>query len=331
MKALILGGTVFLGRAVVEAALAGGHEVSLFNRGNHPQVFPELEQLRGDRDGALEALEGRRWDVVIDPSGYVPRVVRASAALLAEAAEHYTFISSVSVYRDFTTPGMDETAPVGTLADESVEEVGPNYGPLKALCESAAEEAFGAGRVLNVRAGLIVGPHDPTDRFTYWPSRVARGGDVLAPGSPGRQVQVIDVRDLAEWVVRMAEERLGGTFNATGPEGGLTMGRLLAACKSESGSDARFVWVDGTFVIEQGVTPWTEMPLWVPDTPEYAGFMSVDCRRAYAAGLRSRRIEETVRATLGWDAERPADAPLRAGLSAERETTLLRAWRERSE
>jgi 2'-hydroxyisoflavone reductase len=183
--------------------------------------------------------------------------------------------------------------------------------------------------VLNVRAGLIVGPHDPTDRFTYWPSRVAKGGDVLAPGPPERRVQVIDVRDLAEWVVRMAEGRRAGTFNATGPEAGLKMGDLLEACKDASGSDARFVWADGTWLVEQGVTPWTEMPLWVPDTPEYGGFMSVDCRQAYAAGLGARPIKETVRATLAWDAERPEGAPRRAGLAAERERELLRAWSER--
>ncbi len=208
MKLLVLGGTVFLGRHLVEAATARGHSVTLFNRGQHnPELYPEVEKLRGDRDSDLSALQGRRWDAVIDTCGYLPRAVRASAELLADAVDHYTFISSISVYADFHTPAMDESAPVGTLADETVEEVtGETYGPLKALCEQAAERAL-PGRVLNIRPGLIVGPHDPTDRFTYWPVRVARGGEVLAPGRPHVPVQVIDGRDLAEWTVRMVEAR----------------------------------------------------------------------------------------------------------------------------
>src|SRR5688572_29497367 len=197
MRLLVLGGTKFLGRAVVEAAVARGHEPTLFHRGlTNPGLFPDLEHLRGDRDGGLAALQGRTWDAVIDPSGYVPRIVRASAELLADAVEHYTFISSISVYPSFPTPGMDESSPVGTLEDPTVEDVPAHYGPLKALCEQAAEAAM-PGRVFHVRAGLIVGPNDPSDRFTYWPVRVAKGGDVLAPGSPERPVQIIDVRDLA--------------------------------------------------------------------------------------------------------------------------------------
>ena len=185
MNLLILGGTVFLGRHLVEAALARGHAVTLFNRGQHnPDLFPEVERLRGDRDGDLQALEGRRWDAVVDTCGYVPRVVRASAEMLAPNVDHYTFISSISVYADTSKPGIDEQAPVGTLDDPTTEEVtGESYGPLKALCEQAAEAAM-PGRVLNIRPGLIVGPHDPTDRFTYWVRRVAEGGEVLAPGNP---------------------------------------------------------------------------------------------------------------------------------------------------
>jgi 2'-hydroxyisoflavone reductase len=330
VKILMLGGTVFLGRHIVEAALARGHEVTLFNRGqNNPELFPELEKLRGDRDGDLTALEGRRWDVVIDPSGYVPRIVRASAELLADAVEHYTFISSISVYPTFTQVGMDESAPVGTLEDPTVEDVPANYGPLKALCEQAAEAAM-PGRVFHVRAGLIVGPNDPTDRFTYWPVRVAKGGDFIAPGSPERPVQVIDVRDLSEWTVRMAEARKAGVYNATGPDHTLTMGRLLDECRQVSANDARPVWVEGQFLLDQGVTPWTELPLWVADTPEYAGFSSVDCRKAFADGLTFRPIAETIRATLDWDATRPADAPRRNGLREEREAELLAAWRARA-
>src|SRR5579885_1733748 len=240
MKLLILGGTVFLGRHIVEAALARGHEITLFNRRQHNgELFPEVEKLRGDRNGDLSALEGRRWDAAIDTSGYFPRVVRASAQKLSGAVDHYTFISSISVYADFTQVGMDENAPVGTLKDESVEEItGESYGPLKVLCEQAAEQAM-PGRVLNIRPGLIVGPHDPSDRFTYWPRRLARGGDVLAPGRPERLVQLIDVRDLAEWNIRAAEARLTGLFNATGPSGELTMAQVIDACRNVAESDAR--------------------------------------------------------------------------------------------
>jgi 2'-hydroxyisoflavone reductase len=224
---------------------------------------------------------------------------------------------------------MDESAPVGTMEDPTVEDVAAHYGPLKALCEQAAEAAM-PGRVFHMRAGLIVGPNDQSDRFTYWPGRVAKGGDVLAPASPERPVQVVDVRDLAEWNIRMAEQRKAGVYNATGPDYTLTMGRLLDECKAVSGSDARFVWIQGQFLLEQGVTPWTELPLWVPDTEEYAGFSSVDCRKAFADGLTFRPLAETVRDTIAWDATRPAAAPRRNGLRAEREAELLAAWRART-
>jgi 2'-hydroxyisoflavone reductase len=331
MKLLILGGTVFLGRHLVEAALARGHAVTLFNRGQHnADLYPEVEKLRGDRDGDLAALHGRAWDAAIDTCGYVPRVVRASAELLADAVSHYTFISSISVYAGFKELGIDESAPVGVLADQAVEEVtGESYGPLKALCEQAAEQAM-PGRVLNIRPGLIVGPHDPTDRFTYWPVRVARGGEVLAPGRPERHVQVVDVRDLAEWTVRMVEARQTGVYNATGPEYSLTMGQLLDVCRAVSGSDARFSWVGEDFLAEKEVGPWMEVPLWIPESdPDAAGFSDVDCGKAIAAGLSFRDLAETVRATLAWDATRPRDVERRAGLKAEREAELLRAWHER--
>lgn len=339
MKLLVLGGTVFLGRHVVDAALARGHEVTLFNRGRHsPDLYSQIEKLRGDRDGNLTPLAGRRWDAVIDPSGYVPRIVRDSVEMLAGAVEHYTFISSISVYPTLPTAGMDEDAPTGTLDDERVETVdGDTYGPLKALCERAAEAAM-PGRVLNVRAGLIVGPHDPTGRFTYWPVRVARGGDVLAPGRPQRPVQFIDARDLAEWTVRMAESRGTGVFNVTGPDEPLTMGRLLAECKAVSGSDARFVWLDDRFLLEHEAGPWMELPLWIPeDRPEMSGFMSVSVERALAAGLTLRPLADTIRATLDWHATRPpapdtegAGLDVRgAGMKPEREAELLQAWTAR--
>jgi 2'-hydroxyisoflavone reductase len=332
MRLLILGGTVFVGRALVEAAQERGHQVTLFNRGQHnPDLFPDVERLRGDRDGDLAALRGRTWDAVIDTCGYVPRIVRQSAELLADAVGHYTFISSISVYSDLSQVGMDESSPVGRLEDETTETVdGDTYGPLKVLCEQAAEQAL-PGRALTLRPGLIVGPHDPSDRFTYWPVRVAKGGDVLAPGNPDYPIQIIDARDLAEWNVRMVEAGRTGVYNATGPDYALTMGRLLDECRAVSGSDARFVWASQEFLKEAGVQPWTEMTLWVPEEPDTAGFSAVNCGKAFAAGLTIRPLADTIRATLAWDATRPADAERRAGLKPEREAELLQAWRSRTE
>lgn len=327
MKLLIIGGTIFLGRHLVDAARARGHEVTLFNRGRHnPDLFPAVEKLRGDRDGGLAPLRGRRWDAVIDTCGSFPRVVRASAELLADAVGHYTFISSMSVYADLSVPGVDEQSPVGTMPDETVEEVtGETFGPLKALCERAVEAAM-PGRALIVRPGLIVGPHDPSNRFTYWPHRVAQGGDVLAPGTPERSVRfIIDVRDLAAWIVRMAEAGTTGVFNAKGPNYPLTMGGLLETCKAVSGGDACFVWVDEAFLREQGVGPWMELPLWLP-----ASMSAIDTAKsdkAEAAGLTSRPIAETVRDTLAWDATLPPDAERRAGMAPAREAAVRDAWK----
>jgi 2'-hydroxyisoflavone reductase len=324
MKLLVLGGTVFLGRHIVDAALAAGHEITLFNRGMHnADLFPEVEKLRGDRKSDLGALDGRRWDAVIDTSGYVPRVVRMSAEKLADAVDHYTFISSLSVYASMADRGADESAAVGTIEDETLEEVtGETYGPLKALCERAAEEAM-PGRTSSVRAGLIVGPYDPTDRFTYWVNRVAEGGEVLAPGRPEQRVAFIDVRDLAGWVLRGAERRVTGVFNATGPGEPCTMQRLLESCRTASGSDARFTWVDEEFLAAENVAPWQEMPLWLPDDPEYAGFNEVDCSRAIAAGLTFRSVDDTVAATLATERARTMVPGERAGITRERERELL--------
>lgn len=337
MKLLVLGGTKFVGRHVVEAALARGDEVTLFNRGLHnAELYPEAEKLRGDRDGGLGALRGRRWDAVVDTSGYVPRVVRASAEALADSVGLYVFVSSVSAYADFSRP-VDEGSPTGTLTDESTEEVtGATYGPLKALCERAAEEAM-PGRVLGVRAGLIVGPYDPTGRFTYWTERVARGGEVLAPAPPGRQVQFVDARDLSGWMLRMAEARRAGVFNASGPGYPLTMGDFLEACREGCGSDARFTWVGEQFLLDAGVEPWGGLPLWLPESAEsHRFFLSVNCERAVAAGLTFRPVAETARDTLAWQrAGSPgmaADAPnsvQSATLAAGRERELLEAWHRR--
>ncbi len=328
MKLLVLGGTVFLGRAIVEAALAAGHTVTLFNRGQHnPELFPDLEKLRGDREHDLSALAGRRWDAVIDPSGFLPGVVRASAEVLAGAAEHYTLISSISVFSDFSQVGMDENGPLATLEPgEEATFAMERYGALKAACEQALRAAWPGGCLI-VRPGLIVGPHDASDRFTYWPRRVAAGGEVLAPGRPGRPVQLIDVRDLAGWIVRMVAAGGTGTYNATGPAAPLPMEQLLAATREATGGDARFTWVPDAFLEAQGVGAWMELPLWVPETdPTMAGFSQVDCGRARAAGLTFRPLADTVRDTLAWDRTRDPAGPRRAGLDPAREQEVLAAW-----
>ena len=328
MKILLLGGPKFLGRHLIETILQRGHELTLFNRGQtNPELFPQVEKLLGNRDGDLEALQGKSWDAVIDTCGYLPRVVQASAELLKNSASHYTFISSISVYANFRNAGMDESAALGHLADESAEEInGETYGPLKALCEQRVEEAF-PGRVLQVRAGLIVGPFDPTDRFTYWPVRVAGGGEVLAPGQPGTAVQFIDVRDLADWIVGMSENHKCGAYNATGPAKPLSMASLLEACREVSGSAATFTWASADFLSEQKAAPWSELPLWIPETdPDSAGFSTVDCTKALGDGLRFRPLKDTIQATLSWAQNRAEDWNWRAGLSPAREAELLQAW-----
>ena len=326
MKLLILGGTVFLGRHLVEVGLAHGHEISLFNRGQHnPELFEDVEKLRGDRDGGLDALRGGRWDAVIDTCGYIPRIVKESAELLSKAVDHYTFISSVSVYADVSKPGIDEGSPLGQLEDESVEEVdGETYGPLKVLCEKAASSAM-PGRVLNVRPGLIVGPHDPTDRFTYWPHRIARGGEVLAPTPSEAPVQVIDVRDLAEWIVQMVERGETGIFNATGPAYRMIMGDVLQSCLDVAANRAFLSWLPADFLRRHEVGPWIDLPLWLPDD-DTAGMMAVNVSKAIGAGLAFRPIADTVRDTLSWAMGRPDDHEWRAGLRPEKEEEILAAW-----
>jgi 2'-hydroxyisoflavone reductase len=326
MRILILGGTHFLGRHLVEAALARNHEVSLFNRGkSNPDLFPQLETILGDRERDVDKLKGRIWEAVIDVAGYQPRIVRLSAEVLRDNVSRYVFISSLSVYRDFKNVGMDESYPVGKLEDESIEEInGDTYGPLKALCEQTVRDLYGE-RALIIRPGLIVGPHDPTDRFTYWPVRIARGGDVLAPQKPEALIQVIDVRDLADFTMKLIEESASGTYNATGPNYGLTLGRLLDVSKQISGSDANVQWASVEFLKQHKVEAWSDMPTWIPDDEEGLGFSRIDISKAIAAGLKFRPLEETVRDTLDWAKARPADHEWRAGLTAERETQVLAA------
>ncbi len=331
MDILILGGTVFVGRHLVEAALVRGHRVTLFHRGQHgTDLFPEAEHLLGDRNESLNLLRGRRWDAVIDTSGFFPRQVKATAEALADAVGHYTFISSASVYGDPSVPGMDERAPVGTLADPMVEKrTGETYGPLKALCEGAVEAAL-PGRVLIVRPGLIVGPHDPTNRFAYWPRRLAAGGAVLAPGSPSDPVQIIDARDLAAWIILSIKAGRTGVYNALGPDYALTMGEVLAACQAAGNADARIHWVAEDFLLAHEVQPWSELPLWIPTgDASMAGFRRMSSARAQAAGLIFRPLTATVQDTLAWDAAQPPlgpNDPPRATLTPEREATLLQEW-----
>ncbi|WP_123040592.1 NAD-dependent epimerase/dehydratase family protein [Cohnella candidum] len=332
MKILILGGTRFLGYHLVMSAVRAGHEVTIFSRGQTDTAeLPEcVERLVGDRDGRLSALQGRQWDAVIDTSGYVPRIVRQSAELLAGNAGHYTFVSSISAYAGLDRSGVNEESPLLELTEPGSEEVAKHYGALKALSEKEILTAF-PDRALIVRPGLIVGPRDTTDRFTYWPSRIKRGGQVLAPGPRDARIQILDVRDLADWIVRLAEARQAGIYNAAGPEGILSMEELLEACRTALNPQAGLVWADTPFLLERGVGPWIEMPLWLPgvgDTAEVAGLMAADNRKAIGDGLTFRPLEETIRDTAAWDESRPDTAERKAGMSPEREASLLAEWLE---
>ena len=332
-KVLILGGTKFLGPQLVDASRAHGHTVTLFNRGKtNPQLFPDVEKLHGDRDtGDLAALRGRTWDVVIDTSGFVPRKVKASAELLASSGQ-YVFVSSISVYDKPPVTGVDEESAVGQLTDPNVEKVDEKtYGPLKAACERAAEAAM-PGRVTNVRPGLIVGPGDGTDRFTYWPARIQAGGEVLAPGIPADPVQFIDVRDLAEWMVLAYEKAHVGVYNAVGPAQPLTVGEFLKRTNDALGGGARFEWVDAKFLADHKVEPWSDMPVWVPGDGEDAGVARTSIKKALAKGLTFRSLEVTAKDTAAYWNALPEErrAKPRAGITRAREAEVLAAWHERA-
>jgi 2'-hydroxyisoflavone reductase len=319
MRILVLGGTLFLGRHVVDTALERGHDVTLFNRGRtRPDLYPDVEKLRGDRDGDLGALTGRGFDAVVDTSGRVPRLVSETLDALGEIG-HYTFVSTISVYADLSTPPT-ESSPLAELTQptEVWEEA---YGQLKVLCERVVRARFPGAFI--PRPGLIVGPHDPTGRFTYWPTRLAAGGRVLAPLPRAADAQVIDARDLAGWIVRAAEESLAGTVNAVGPV--TTREHVLDTCRRVAGADSELVWVDPDFLHAQGVEEWMELPLWLYD-PQYRGILSVDPAPALAAGLRTRALEDTVRDTLAWalGVEAPGEFP--AGLDPEKEQRVLDGW-----
>ena len=319
MRILVLGGTQFLGRHVVDVALEHGHDVTLFNRGQtRPELFPEVEKLRGDRDGDLSALHGRSFDAVVDTSGYVPRVVAQTLDALGDVG-HYTFVSSISVYDSLSSPPTDDS-PLARLA-EPADDWREAYGELKVLCEQVVLGRFPEAFV--PRPGLIVGPWDPTGRFTYWPSRLADGGRVLAPLPRDADAQVIDVRDLAAWIVRAAEDGLGGTFNAIGRP--TTRESMIETCRRVAGADAEIVWVEPGFLLDHDVGEWMELPLWLVEE-QYRSMLSVDAGPALAAGLTTRPLEETVRDTLEWvrSGQAPPDPP--AGLAREKEQAVLDEW-----
>jgi nucleoside-diphosphate-sugar epimerase len=326
MRILFIGGTRFVGRHLAEMAVATGHDVTVFHRGTTGRGAIEgAEEILGDRDGGLDAVAGRDWETVVDTSGYFPRVVGASARMLSEVSERYVFVSSLSAYSDDRTPGQDESGPLGTIDDPTIEEITEqSYGPLKVLCEREVEAAF-PDRALILRWGLMVGPLDYTDRFTYWPRRVAGGGEVLAPGPPDQPVQFADGRDVAAFMLSAVERRLTGVYNVHGPGEPLTFEELLQTCREVTGSDAELVWAHPGFLLEQDVEPWSDLPLWLPGE-ENAGFMQRSSRKAIDAGLELRPVADTVRDTLAWDAER-GSPELQTGLSRDREAEVLAAWR----
>lgn len=322
----MLGGTRFLGKHVVRAAQRRGHHLTLFNRGRTaPSLFPGVEHRRGDRDGDLSALEGGRWDAVVDTSGYFPRQVDAASQLLVGRTDRYLFVSSISAYAETARPGIDEDAPTAVLDDPTVEEITTaTYGALKAACEEILRSRFRDGAVV-VRPGLIVGPDDPTDRFTYWVARLDRGGRVLAPAPPERPVQLIDVRDLADWTVHLLEERRTGTFNAVGPSWPLSFQLMLqAGLEALEGHGTGITWVPEHDLLGGGVEPWSELPLWITADEQDVGFR-VDPARAIRAGLRYRPLTATFRDTYDWMSRtgRLDGPPPARWLEPERERQIL--------
>ena len=314
MRVLVLGGTRFLGRALVESLLERNYEPTLFNRGlTEPELFPDVEKLRGDRSSDLSALEGREWDAVLDVAAYLPADVRRSTDALRDCGR-YVFVSSISVYADMSVPPEEGAEVLSLEPGQEDDESEETYGGRKAAGEQIVVEAFGDSALV-VRPGLIVGPHDPTGRFTYWPHRVARGGEVLAPGSPDDLVQFIDVRDLAGWTVKATAKGLGGTFNATGEP--MRFGDLLEECRAVTGSDATFTWISSEQLLAEQVGPWMELPLWLP-LSDYAGMQQASIERARNGGLASRPLADTIRGTL--EEAEPVDG---VGLTPERESELL--------
>jgi 2'-hydroxyisoflavone reductase len=321
MNILILGGTVFMGIQLVNYVQKRNHNVTLFNRGKrNPDLFPDLEKLIGDRSGDLAPLKGRKFDAVIDTCGHVPGIVRKSAELLKDNTDNYTFISSISAYSDFSKHGMDESGETYKITDGNIEEMTmENYGAMKVLCENVVTEVFG-NRALNIRPGLIVGENDWSDRFTYWIHRIDKGGKVLAPDGKKDRVQFIDVKDLSEWTIKMAEGKKSGLYNATGPDYKLTFEEFINACQKVTGNKAEIIWAKEKFLLDENITPWMELPMWVTEADQ--GINNIDISKAIKDGLTFRPLEETLRDTLIFDKSRK-DYTLRAGLKAEREAEVI--------
>jgi len=329
MKLLIFGGTLFVGRHMVEAALRDGHEVTLFNRGKtNPDLFPEVERLKGDRDGGLAPLAGRRFDAVIDVNGYVPRIVRDSAELLKDFSNHYIFISTGAVYQKPAPVGYDENSPVETVEDKTTEDVRGYYGALKVLCEQEVEKAF-TGRTLVMRLGLVCGPHDESDRTSYWVTRVAQGGEMLAPGVPDQPIQVVDARDLANFAMLALEKNLTGVFNCTGQS--LTWQQWFDAFKEVSESDPTYTWINDRIFLKNELPnptrPYGAYPLFMPES--MGNWWTANSDRAQALGLSYRPMAETAKGILEWDKTRPINEQRMSGLTQEEEKMLLQKWYER--
>ena len=346
LKILILGGTGFIGPHMVHEALRRGHEISLFNRGRtNRTLFPDLELLVGDRNNGLDALRGRTWDAVVDNSGYVPRHVADSAQLLAPAVSHYIYVSSVSAYaamsgnltaadyHDVDVPNLEYESPLVTMPDETVEDVtSETYGPLKVLCEKAATEAMGEDRITILRPTWVAGPGDNTDRFTYWPVRVSRGGEMLVPGAPADRIQIVDVRDMANFVVDSLEQKITGIYNMVNPPGTYSMGQLMDDCLAVTATDVDLTWVDVPFIEKHGLHTGGELPIWAPVSGDTRSDAIVNGDRSFARGMITRPERETIRGILTWWEALPEDrrSNMRAGLSAKREAEMLAAWHAQS-
>lgn len=327
LKVLILGGTGISGPHLVRDLRGAGHQLTLLNRGKRaPDMFKDVETLIGDRNSTLDVLKGRDWDVVVDNSGYFPRQVKTSTELLKDHSKHYIYVSSISAYADLTPPGIDEDYKLAENKEPDATEItNDNYGGLKVACEKIVEQTFGESQTI-VRPSYIVGPGDSSDRFTYWPVRVARGGEMLAPGTPSDPVQFIDARDMADFMRLCVERQIKGRYNLCNPPGAVTMIDLLETSKRISRSNASFVWAKQSFLEENKALESGEIPIWAPTSGEGSGAALVSSARAVARGLRFRELDVTVRDTLAWHEQRPADqkAKLRAGLTAEREAELLK-------
>jgi len=300
MRILVIGGTIFLGRHIVQSAVLQGHEVTIFHRGKHnPHLFPTVRKIKGDRKKDLSQLD-EKWDTLIDTCGYFPKDVRITASLMADRIKNYVFVSTLSIYRDFQKEKISETYPAKKISNPDVKKIdGHTYGPLKYLCEEEIKRFF-PSRALIIRPGLIVGPYDPSHRFTYWPFRLDRGGNMVVPGSPQYPLQYIDVRDLAKWIIRMIEIKTSGVFNAVGPENTFTMGNLITIGQKSLNRNVHPVWVKDSILLENEIVPWTDFPLWIPHSEEMKGFHRIDNSKAIENGLIFTDPEKTMQDTLEW-------------------------------